>query len=319
VVRAVLFEFIAGIVGNVLVTAGEHLLINLLSGDEVKRAVRATVREFPENHGIQGALTRWCSSEEFRDQFKAFQERQGSHTIQDEIDSFITIGLFYDSIHDTHRKGKAVIEIFKGHLEREIYRGSEGLLIESRRADGRYQEHQAGLSRIEKRLGRVPTIEDLHESFPGGDEIFITEYKESSIKYGHESISRNFHELKFITRPGRKTEIILRRAKPKYARNSLKISFVFGAEARLLLSNTLQDLKELIYQRDLSWLTYEGPGPWHRWTIYGEILLAAFPQLKYLTWLEGEFNTHPDLSSSPEPCDPAYSSSIYFNLLELDK
>ena len=314
-----LFEFISGIVGNVLVTAGEHLFTNLLSGDELKRAIRATAREFPENPRVHGALTRWCLSEEFRDQFKAFQERLASHTIQDEIDSFITIGLFYDSIHDTHRKAKAVIEVFKGHLEREIYRGSEGLLVESRRADSRHQEHQAGLSRVEKRLGRVPTIEDLHESFPGGDEIFITEYRESSIKYGNESISRNFHELKFITRPGRKTEIILKRAKSKYAKNVLKISFVFGAEAHLLLSNTLQDLKELIYQRDLSWITYEGPGPWHRWIIYCEILLTAFPQLKYLTWLEGEYNTHPGLSSSPEPGDPAYSSGIYFNLLEPDE
>jgi hypothetical protein len=312
----VLFEFLSGVIGNVIVTAGDHVVIKLLAGDEVMRAIRATAREFPENPGIQGALTRWCASDEFQDQFKAFQERPTSHTIQDEINYFINIGLFYDSIHDTHRKAAAVIQVFKGHLEREIYRRPEGLLVESRRADRRYGEHQAGLRRLEERLDQVPTREDLHEIFPGGDEIFITEYKERCIKYEHESSPRNFHELKFIMRPGRKTEITLQRTKPKHEKNVLNISFVFGAESHLLLSNTLQDLKDLIYQRSLSWISYEGPGPWHRWTIHGEILIAAFPQLKYLTWLEREINTHPGLSSFPNPGDPAYSSSIYFTLLE---
>lgn len=315
-----LIEFILGVVGNLVASSGEKKIREILSSTPIKKAINSTAQQFPESNQIKDALTRWCESDEFFRQAESVRLQQISITEQDEVDSFISIGRFYDGILGTNDKAISVLRVFKTNLELELYRSPDGLYMESVRAYNRHLESQERLRNLEDKFNQLATKNDLKDI--NHPKIFVTEHRRWS-KSQDDLNFRNVHQLKFIKRENRNIEIELNKGKLIEEKNVLEIFFIFSLgyspylyDAKLLLKDLLRETT-LKSNYGVDWITYDELDS-RKWTVHGQILTKEFPQLSYLDWLERDFLSYPATSSYTESGEPAKSSKLCFYLIEPD-
>jgi hypothetical protein len=155
-------ELFLGVVGNAIYDLGRAGLVAAFSGDATDRAIRATARDYPDIKVVKDALTKWCKSDQYIATIETIRSGRTEDADEALVESFVEVGLFHDGLHNTYESARRILETFAEHLRRELYRTTDGLLIESSRADFRQQETKEELAalREEMRTGLESLLSD---------------------------------------------------------------------------------------------------------------------------------------------------------------
>lgn len=146
------------IVASILFERGRQGLGKFFTETPSRKAISTTVTEFPNLPIVENALTKWCQSDDFAEQFDALQSGLDQHPDDRLVNSFIDFGGFSDGINNTHTSALRVLKAFFTHLESELYQTPFGDVIEAQRAKLRHQAIQSGIQNISQQIQQQPDI-----------------------------------------------------------------------------------------------------------------------------------------------------------------
>jgi hypothetical protein len=172
------------------------------------------------------------------------------------------------------------------------------------------------LNKVKKDKGDSLGTDEAYTITPKFD-LIISEGQSRKYQNGEGEIWRNFHEINILSKPARKVEIEINKAKRSELKDVLTITFIFGGHY-YLTSNLNGVLKDFISEYKFDWISYQDAGRYVQWTIRGENLLAFFPHIAEMNWLKNDFQVPPlwQTGARHGTSDPANSVSLGFTLLE---
>jgi hypothetical protein len=145
------------IVASILFERGRQGLGKFFTETPSRKAISTTVTEFSNIPIVENALTKWCQSDDFAEQFDALQSGLDQHPDDRLVNSFIDFGGFSDGINNTHTSALRVLNAFFTHLESELLQTEFGVVIEAHRAKLRHQAVQAGFQNLSQQVQQLPT------------------------------------------------------------------------------------------------------------------------------------------------------------------
>jgi thioredoxin-like negative regulator of GroEL/energy-coupling factor transporter ATP-binding protein EcfA2 len=147
-------KILIGIISKIIVGEGKAGVKRLFNKSPAQRAIKKTAEDFPYVAVVESALKVWSQSDDFS---KQLEEVCAGRVLSDDtfIDSFINIGGFYSGIGDPTPMARRVLKAFAENLQKELYKDTEGLFLESQRAGVRHTAIQEELQKLGGQLNNL--------------------------------------------------------------------------------------------------------------------------------------------------------------------